>query len=276
MTAGPLNGAPSAAHDLGVRGCPVGPSEHEVVVVLAGAEQEPFLGLLAAPDLERAHDVVVDVDGAPAVGGLDVGEPQFVVHDHGGLADVDELGITDHPGQAGDVLEQVFTNNRADTPAVAQRRHLAAQVLGSRHQPNDLRSVHEAVAVARQALDDAEQRAQPFLGPLGAAEADLGAAEAGLRASRTALVEAPLRRRRGLGQRVDHAAQAVQTTRGRRDRAAREAAPFVTEIEARAADLQHAEDAATRAQLRDHLDRLTLAFPTRGLQRDVGIDPPGL
>jgi conjugative relaxase-like TrwC/TraI family protein len=186
------------------------------------------------------------------------------------------LVVTDEPGQARDLLEQILTNDRADTPAVAQRRHLAAQVLGSRRQPNDLRSVQEAVAVARLALDDARQRAQPFLGPLAAAEGDLRAAEAELRASQAALAEAPLWHRRGLGQRVDHAAQAVHTTRGRRDRAAREAAPFVTEIEARAADLQHAEDAATRARLRDHLDRLTVPSPTRGLQRGVGIDPPGL
>jgi ATP-dependent exoDNAse (exonuclease V) alpha subunit len=42
------------------------------------------------------------------------------------------LIVTDEPGEARDVLEQILTNDRADTPAVAQRRHLAAQVPGTR------------------------------------------------------------------------------------------------------------------------------------------------
>jgi hypothetical protein len=186
------------------------------------------------------------------------------------------LVVTDEPGQARDVLEQVLTADRADTPAVAQRRHLAAQVPGTRRRPNDLQPAEEAVAVARRALNDARQRAEPFLRPLVAAEADLCAADAELRASRTTLVEAPLWRRRGLGQRVEHAAQVEQATRARRDLAARKASPFVTEIEARAADLQRAEGEAMHARLRDRLNRLTLASPTLGVERGVGIDPPGL
>jgi conjugative relaxase-like TrwC/TraI family protein len=186
------------------------------------------------------------------------------------------LVVTDEPGQARDVLEQVLTNDRAETPAVAQRRHLAAQVPGVRRTPNDLQSAEGAVALARRALDDARQRAEPFLRPLAAAEADLRVAEADLRASRAAVADASLWRRRGLGQRVDHAAQVVHTRRGQRDVAAREAAPFVGVIEARTADLQHAEAEATRARLRDRLDRFTLASPTWGLERGVGIDPPGL
>jgi AAA domain len=186
------------------------------------------------------------------------------------------LVVTDEPGQARDVLEQVLTNDRADTPAVVQRQHLAAQVPGVRRTPNDLQSAEKAVAVARRALDDARQRAQPFLRPLAATEADLHAAEADLRASHAALAEAPRWRRRGLGQRVEHAAQVVDTARGRRDLVAWGAGPLVTEIEARAADLHQAEDEATRARLRDRLDRLTFASPTRGLSRAVGIDPPGL
>jgi conjugative relaxase-like TrwC/TraI family protein len=182
------------------------------------------------------------------------------------------LVVTDEPGQARNVLEQILTNDRADTPAVAQRRQLAAQVPGTRRSPNDLRSAEEAAAAARRALDDARGRAQPFLRPLAAAQVALRAAEAELRASHAALAEAPLWRRRGVAQRVDHATQVVHTARGRRDLAAREAALFVNEIDARAADLQHAEDKATHAQLRDRLDRLTVALPDRG----VGIDPPGL
>jgi conjugative relaxase-like TrwC/TraI family protein len=186
------------------------------------------------------------------------------------------LVVTDEPGQARDVLEQVLTKDRADTPAVAQRRHLAEEVPRTGHGPNDLESAEEAVAAAGRALEDARQHAEPFLQPLAAAEADLRAAEAELRASNAALDEAPRWRRRGLGQRVDHAARVVHAARDRRDAAAREAAPFVTEIEARSNDLEHAEDAAERVRLRNRLDRLTVASPTRALERGVGIDPPGL
>jgi conjugative relaxase-like TrwC/TraI family protein len=186
------------------------------------------------------------------------------------------LVVTDEPGQARDVLEQVLTNDRADTPAVAQRRRLAAQVPGTHGSAHDLPSAQEAVAAARRALDDARLRGEPSLRPLAAAEADLRAAEAQLRATSAALAEAPLWRRRALKQSVDYAAQVVHATRSQRDSAAREAAPFVTEIETRAADLQQAEHEATHARLRDRLDRLTLAPPTPGLERSVGIDPPGL
>jgi hypothetical protein len=88
------------------------------------------------------------------------------------------LVVTDEPGQARDVLEQILTNDRADTPAIAQRRHLAAQAPRVRRSPNDLPSAEEAVAVARRALDATRQRVEPFLRPLAGAEADLRAAEA--------------------------------------------------------------------------------------------------
>jgi ATP-dependent exoDNAse (exonuclease V) alpha subunit len=193
-----------------------------------------------------------------------------------GRADNRILVVTDGPGQARDVLEQVLTNDRADTPAVRQRRHLAAEVPRTGHGPNDMESAEEAVAAAWRALEDARQRAELFLQPLAAAEADLRAAEAELRASHTALDETPLWRRRGLGQRVHDAAQVLYAARDRRDAAAREAVPFVTEIEARTVDLQHIEHASQRARLRDRLDRLTVASPTHGLERGVDIDPPGL
>jgi conjugative relaxase-like TrwC/TraI family protein len=142
-----------------------------------------------------------------------------------GRADNRILVVTDAPGQARDVLEQVLTNERADTPAVAQRRRLAAEAPWARRGPNDLKSADAAVAVARRALEGARQRAEPFLRPLAAAEAGLRAAEAELRASKAALNDAPLWRRRGLGQRFDHAAQVVHATRDRRDAVAGEAAP---------------------------------------------------
>jgi hypothetical protein len=66
------------------------------------------------------------------------------------------------------VLERVLTNDRADLPAIAQRRHLAREVPRVK--------AEDAVAAARRALDEARRGAEPFLEPLRAAEADLRAA----------------------------------------------------------------------------------------------------
>ena len=99
--------------------------------------------------------------------------------------------------------------------------------------------------------------------------------ETELRASRAVTVDAPFWRRRGLGERVEHAAEVVQSARDRRDRAAQQAAPYVTEIQARTADLHEAEHEASIARLRNRLDRLTTAAPTHGVERSAGIDPLG-
>ncbi|MGH9286721.1 MAG: MobF family relaxase [Acidimicrobiales bacterium] len=185
------------------------------------------------------------------------------------------LVVADGAEHARDVLEQVLANDRADIPAIAQRRHLAAQIPGPRRRPVGLREAEQDVTAARRALDNARQRAAPHLRPLAAAEAHLEAAETELRTSRAARAEAPLWRRRGLGERVEHAAELVQLARDRRDLAAQHAAPYITETQARTADLQQAEPEASIARLRDRLDRLALA-PTPGIERSAGIDPLGL
>jgi hypothetical protein len=176
------------------------------------------------------------------------------------------LVVADGAEHARDVLEQVLANDRAD---------LAAQIPGPRRRPAGPREAEQAVTAARRALDNARQRAAPHLRPVAAAEADLEAAETELRASRAARADAPLWRRRGLGGRVEHAAEVVQLARDRRDLAAQRAAPYITETQAGTADLQQAEQDASIARLRDRLDRLALA-PTPGIERSAGIDPPGL
>jgi hypothetical protein len=75
---------------------------------------------------------------------------------------------TDHAA-ARDVLERVLTNDRADVPAVVQRRNLARQVPRVR--------AEDAVAAARRVLDEARRQAEAFLEPLRAAEAEVRAAE---------------------------------------------------------------------------------------------------
>ncbi|MGH3649838.1 MAG: hypothetical protein ACRDU9_03945, partial [Acidimicrobiia bacterium] len=77
------------------------------------------------------------------------------------------------------------------------------------------------------------------------------------------------------GQRVQHATQVVHAARHRRDHAAHHAAPYITEIQTRTADVQQAEQRTSLAQLRQRLDQLTLT-PTPGIERGAGIDPPGL
>jgi conjugative relaxase-like TrwC/TraI family protein len=185
------------------------------------------------------------------------------------------LVVADRPEHARDVLEQVLTNDRADTPAIVQRRHLAAQIPSDRRQPSGPRTPEHAVTAAKRALDNARQRADPHLRPLAAAEADLRAAETELRANRAALADAPLWRRRALRQRVEHAAFVVHGAQARRDSAAHDAGPYITGIKARIADLQRAEHESSVARLRDRLDRLTLT-PGPGVERGAGIDPPGL
>lgn len=76
--------------------------------------------------------------------------------------------------------------------------------------------------------------------------------------------------------RVLQADQVALAARDRRDRAAQRAAPYLTEIQARTADLHEAEQEASIARLRDRLDRLTVAAPTPSVERGAGIDSLGL
>ena len=193
-----------------------------------------------------------------------------------GRQDNQLLVVADRAEHVRDVLEQVLANDRADIPAIAQRQHLAAQIPSGHRGPTGLRTAEDGVTAARRALDNARQRAAPHLRPLAAAEADLEAAETELRASRAAVAEAPFWRRRGLSERVEHAAEVVQLARDRQDRAAQQAAPYLTETHARTADLQQAEQQASIARLRNRLDRLTTVAPTHGVEPSAGIDPLGL
>ena len=73
-----------------------------------------------------------------------------------------------NPTQAArDVLEQVLTNDRADIPAVTQRRRLAEQQWEWQHTwaaPPDLHPLEQAAAQARHAFTAAENRAGPQAG----------------------------------------------------------------------------------------------------------------
>lgn len=90
------------------------------------------------------------------------------------------LVITDEPDltEARDVLEYVLTNDRADVPAIVQRRHLADEARDV--QP----SLTEQLAVADRNVTEAQRRARPFDRAVREANRELESAEntlAGLR-----------------------------------------------------------------------------------------------
>ncbi len=177
--------------------------------------------------------------------------------------------IADEADQARDVLERVLTNERADVPAVAQRRNLAQQVRRTR-------SAEEAVAVARRALAEVQQRAEPFLRPLRTAEADARGAEQELRKCQAALTEAPRWRRRAMGSPVHDASDTLEAAQSKVEILERAVEPHMARIRAAEANLHQAEREASVARIRDRLDRLSIEPPSRAIERGVGIEPPGL
>jgi conjugative relaxase-like TrwC/TraI family protein len=177
------------------------------------------------------------------------------------------LVVADGPEHARDVLEQVLANSRADIPAVAQRRKLAAQV--PRPLPTD-----DAVIAARRALDDANSRAAPYLHPLDHARRDVSAAEADLQTRRSELHDAPPWRRRGARELVAEASQRLTVAEARLEHAEQIAAPYLRDVSAASTRLQKAHHDASVARLQQRLDNLTP--PARAVERDLGIDLPGL
>jgi conjugative relaxase-like TrwC/TraI family protein len=181
------------------------------------------------------------------------------------------LVVTDEAQEAREVLEQVLTNDRADTPAVAQRRRLAAQLPGSSGVGDDARSAEEKLAAARRALDDVKRRTDPFLRPLHEAEKDVRAAEDALRESRSALVNAPAWRRRRPARSVADTSEALTDATGRRDAAEHAAEPYLADVQLAEAHVDQAERDASIARIRERLDSLALAVPAQGIERGIGI-----
>jgi conjugative relaxase-like TrwC/TraI family protein len=178
------------------------------------------------------------------------------------------LVVADGPEHAREALEHILTNDRADIPAVAQRRTLAQQV--PRLQPGD-----DAIAAVRHARDDAKRRAAPHLQPLHQAQHDVCAAEADLRERRSELDHAAPWRRRGARDLVAQASQRLTVAEARLKHAEQIAAPYVRNLSAADARLEKAHYDASLARLQQRLDTLTLRPPARA-ERDLGIDIPGL
>ncbi len=93
------------------------------------------------------------------------------------------LVVADDTKRPRDVLERVLTNERADVPAVVQRRNLAEQVPRT-HVPEN------PVATARRDLEDIRREVDPLLEPLRMAQAETNAAEVAVQREQLALAGA--------------------------------------------------------------------------------------
>jgi chromosome segregation ATPase len=169
---------------------------------------------------------------------------------------------------ARDVLEHVLTNDRADIPAVAQRRNLVAQV--PRPGPDG------AVTAARRAVNDAERRAAPYFQQLDHSRRDVAAAEADLQTRRNALDHAAPWRRRGARDLVSQASQRLTVAEARLEHAEEIAAPYLRDRSTADARLEKAEYDVSVARLRHRLDSLSQHPRARAVERDLGIDLRGL
>jgi hypothetical protein len=176
------------------------------------------------------------------------------------------LVVADEPDLVRDVLEEVLTNERADIPAVAQRRHLASQ------EPRLAReTAEERLAAARLGRDEAAERAAPHLRPLRKAEDDLEKAKRDLRVARRAAEEAPLWRRRTLTKAAPEIEAGIAPLQARVAELQRSAAPYVRQLGQADERVRDAEREASIARTQQRLDELARRPPARTRERDLGM-----
>jgi hypothetical protein len=152
------------------------------------------------------------------------------------------LVLTETPddlAEARDTLERALTRDRADIPAIAQRRHLADALGGT---PAAVRSLEDQLADAERRVRAARQRAEPYEAAVAAARAGLERAEHTLTERRAQLRAARPWARRAPKDAVTSAEAAVEAAREHHEDAVAAAAPA-------RADLQQETEA------RDRLDR---------------------
>jgi hypothetical protein len=161
------------------------------------------------------------------------------------------LGVADTSdvADARDVLERVLTNDRADVPAVAQRRALARQRPAS-----DAATAEMQLERARERLAGVRREAEPHLAAIREVEATAAATAARAEAARDATAE------------LEAARRAV-------DRAVTLAEPHTARITAAEVEVHEAERKASADRLRERFNRLEVDAPARS--RGVGIPPRG-
>jgi len=177
--------------------------------------------------------------------------------------------------EARDVLEHALANDRADTPAVAQRRQLEAQA--PQRTPRTVREDAEAVVTATlRKLMTAERRAKPFTEPLRHAKDQLADAEAMHRRRVDEHQRAPIWRRRSAGHAVREAADVVAEKRDLVADLDVRAQPYLALVRSAEEHHQHAVRAASTARLTERVQHLDLQPPTRTLDRGLDIGLPGM
>ena len=214
------------------------------------------------------------------------------------------LVVTDEPdlAEARDVLEQVLSNERADVPAIVQRRRLAAQqppaptrgtversqaaspaprpsqrlepASASPSGAGSLSDAERRLAARRQVLDEALRRAEPFLSALFAAEERVLAAEADQRERRAELDRAAAWRRKAPTAALGAASVAVDEATAQFEAAVVEAHPYAIEVEDARGHVDRAEREACVARVQERLERFTereLARPARDRGADRGL-----
>jgi hypothetical protein len=208
------------------------------------------------------------------------------------------LVVTEEPDldQARDVLEQALTNERADTPAVVQRRNLAAQQPRTDrrnqrppHLPTptpattptrratpqlSVKAAERRLVAARNAFDEAKRLAEPVLRSMRDAEAAMHAAD---EARRVVAAKARPWSGRRAAQSMRQASAKLDDARSRLDDALREAAPYLARIDVAEERVRDTERDVRIARSLERLERIS--DPDHTLQhrgRGIGLDRPGL
>ena len=150
------------------------------------------------------------------------------------------------------------------SPAVAQRRNLARQV------PR-VRSAQDAFGAARRAVFEARQRAEPYLRPVRAAEADLRAADQAVRDRRRELSDAPLWRRRSVRESLAEAIDAASDARSVLATAELAATPYVAAIEAAKSNFRRVELETSAARMQERILQVALQPEGPALDRGLGL-----
>jgi hypothetical protein len=133
----------------------------------------------------------------------------------------------------------------------------------------------DQVAACR-AVDVAQHRAAPDLHRLDQAQQDLRVAQAELETRRSELDHAAPWRRRGARELLAQASQRLTVAEARLGRAEQFAAPHLRDVNAAEARMRKIHHDASIARIQERLDNLTLDPPARAVDRDLGIDLPGL
>lgn len=171
---------------------------------------------------------------------------------------------TDEPAEARDVLERVLTNDRADVPAVTQRRTLAQQ---PRRAPRP-EEAEAQLATARRALVEARREAEPYLRAVRDAGMTMDAASSRVDSARAAMRGAAPWRRPALTRTLRDASAELEVARAVLDDTTQRAEPHRARITTAEVELREVERKHSAERLRHRLDQLEVQARSRA--RSIG------